>query len=1083
MLEAREVLGELLEKYAVVGASVYTTRHPANSADQPAWQCDGDCGKVWRSGAIQRRCWSTTNAAVCDANKTIAMNDSKGSIWRKWDLHIHTPASLLHRYGADTDAWDKFIDALSKLPPEFKVLGINDYLFIDGYKRILEAKNAGKLPNIDLILPVIELRLDKFGGSKSGLSRVNYHVIFSDEVSPDIIESQFLNVLCSKYVLTPEHEALKWAAAPTRQSIEDLGKKIIESVPESKRSNYSSPLQEGFNNFCVSLDSITEILERPCFKGKVLTAVGKTEWADITWNDQSIADKKTIINSADLVFISSLTVDDCIKAKKSLTDSKVNDRLLDCSDAHSYADSTEKDRLGKCFTWIKADTTFQGLRQILNESDDRVFIGDKPPSLVRASQHPTRVIESIEIKKSSAVITPEKWFNCSIPLNAELIAVIGNKGSGKSALSDILGLLGNTPQHNAFSFLNSKKFRHPKSNKANQFQASLSWADGTVDSVPNLALDPAQDAIEKVKYIPQNYLEDICNEIGSGKGSQFYNELQQVIFSHVHEAERLGFETLDELLEHRSTETNQAIAQLVAELRERNARIVTTEEQALPHYRKTIESQLAEKTRELDAHTATRPTEVKKPDADPAVQQHSKEATEELGKKQEELKNIENEIATLKADNLIAAKKHVSAEKLIGKLENLKRYVKSFIAEAKPELDELGIVVADVVTFEVKPDLIIELLKTQTTKQTEITQKLSTETNDGHEFRRRAVMGAIEELKMQLSAPQRAYQESLQALKEWESVKTEIIGTDESPGTIKYLNRQLNDLENLPAQLRTLRKERNRKMLEIFSEKQKLRCYFENYYGAVQNFLKKHPLAASGQFKLTFNVSMAESEFSKKFLGHLNRRKSGPFMGDEDGEAEMRKLIDNTNFDCALGTLRFAKTLFAKMIEHDGKTLLVKDQLKQGVTVQEIYDFVFSLDFLSPIYNLQWDGKGLEQLSPGERGNLLLIFYLLVDRDNIPLIIDQPEENLDNQTVYKILVPCIKDAKKRRQIVIVTHNPNLAVVCDAEQIICAEMDKENFNAVTYTSGSIENCSINKRIVDILEGTRPAFDKRDDKYIP
>src|SRR4029079_13121042 len=120
--------------------------------------------------------------------------------------------------------------------------------------------------------------------------------------------------------------------------------------------------------------------------------------------------------------------------------------------------------------------------------------------------------------------------------------------------------------------------------------------------------------------------------------------------------------------------------------------------------------------------------------------------------------------------------------------------------------------------------------------------------------------------------------------------------------------------------------------------------------------------------------------------------------------------------DSALGTLRFANELCKKMAERDGKPLLLKDQLRQGVTVQELYDFVFSLGFLSPIYNLQWDGKGLEQLSPGERGNLLLIFYLLVEQDNIPLVIRQPEENLDNQTVFRTLVPCIKDANQRRQI-------------------------------------------------------------------
>jgi len=89
----------------------------------------------------------------------------------------------------------------------------------------------------------------------------------------------------------------------------------------------------------------------------------------------------------------------------------------------------------------------------------------------------------------------------------------------------------------------------------------------------------------------------------------------------------------------------------------------------------------------------------------------------------------------------------------------------------------------------------------------------------------------------------------------------------------------------------------------------------------------------------------------------------------------------------------------------------IKDQLRQG-SAKELYDYVFLLGYLSPIYNLQWDGEGLEQLSPSERGNLLLIFYLLVDQDDIPLVIDQSEENLDNQTVFRTLVPCIKDAKK-----------------------------------------------------------------------
>ena len=90
-------------------------------------------------------------------------NEPAGSTWKKWDLHVHTPASVVHNYpGTNEEAWEAFLLDLEALPPEFKVIGINDYIFIEGYERVRKAKmDQGRLANIDLILPVIELRLDK----------------------------------------------------------------------------------------------------------------------------------------------------------------------------------------------------------------------------------------------------------------------------------------------------------------------------------------------------------------------------------------------------------------------------------------------------------------------------------------------------------------------------------------------------------------------------------------------------------------------------------------------------------------------------------------------------------------------------------------------------------------------------------------------------------------------------------------------------------------------------------------------------------------------------------------------------------
>jgi predicted ATPase len=105
----------------------------------------------------------------------------------------------------------------------------------------------------------------------------------------------------------------------------------------------------------------------------------------------------------------------------------------------------------------------------------------------------------------------------------------------------------------------------------------------------------------------------------------------------------------------------------------------------------------------------------------------------------------------------------------------------------------------------------------------------------------------------------------------------------------------------------------------------------------------------------------------------------------------------------------------------------------------------------------------------------------LVDKGRNPIILDQPEENLDNETVVSLLVPVLTEAKKRRQIIMVTHNPNLAVVCDAEQVIWSSFDRKKGSTISYVAGAIENSAINGHVVNVLEGTMPAFSNRRTKY--
>lgn len=124
------------------------------------------------------------------------------------------------------------------------------------------------------------------------------------------------------------------------------------------------------------------------------------------------------------------------------------------------------------------------------------------------------------------------------------------------------------------------------------------------------------------------------------------------------------------------------------------------------------------------------------------------------------------------------------------------------------------------------------------------------------------------------------------------------------------------------------------------------------------------------------------------------------------------------------------------------------------------------------------NGKATEILSIGQRGTLLLKVYLATATAKQVFIIDQPEDNLDNNFIMNELVPLIRKAKQSRQIIMSTHNANLVVNADAEQIIVAKLDQES----DYLAGSIENPVINKNIRDILEGGEEAFRQRERKYI-
>jgi ABC-type cobalamin/Fe3+-siderophores transport system ATPase subunit len=138
-------------------------------------------------------------------------------------------------------------------------------------------------------------------------------------------------------------------------------------------------------------------------------------------------------------------------------------------------------------------------------------------------------------------------------------------------------------------------------------------------------------------------------------------------------------------------------------------------------------------------------------------------------------------------------------------------------------------------------------------------------------------------------------------------------------------------------------------------------------------------------------------------------------------------------------------------------------------------------------------------MSPGKQGLILLELLLHLNSADYPILIDQPEDNLDNRAIYTRLVKFLRDKKKNRQIILVTHNPNLVVGADAEEVIVANQSGESRGEnrryrFEYVSGSLE-CSfrdetetailysrgIREHVCEVLEGGVEAFKEREEKY--
>jgi len=1023
------------------------------------------------------------------------MSNSKypnGSEWRQWDLHIHTPASFHwngQKFNSDPCALenaplvDEMINALNAAEPA--VFAIMDYWTFDGWfalKHRLSQDDAPELKKI--VFPGIELRLV---APMEG--RLNAHVLFSNEIDDQVLHDfrAGLNIALIDRPLSDY--SLKFLARYVgadllrskgfdKSEVDDYDGKALQAgsmIAEITCESYKKALMSVPNNMALGFmpfntnDGLADVKWQehyayvlglfetsPIFETRTPDLCAAFAGVTTETNKRWIGDFQRALGNTPRLAVSG-------------SDAHQFTGVQGNNDRRGYGDYPS----GK-ITWIKANPTFQGLQQAIKEPAKRSFVGAIPPKVQLVKENKSIFIDKLEVIKNPQSAFSERWLeNTELTLNDDLVAIIGNKGSGKSALADIIALLGNSKQSHHFSFLKKNRFRGKTGEPAKHFIAKATWGDGQVLE-KNLNEDPANENVEYVKYIPQGHFEELCNAHVSGQSDSFEQELRSVIFSHADDATRLGAHNFDQLIEEQESALRSQFDSLRSALHKVNRQISSVEGQMSDETRRAINELLIQKERLLLEHTKVKPEEVPEPTSELSTEQQ--QASAELTDIAREIEVIVIQLEANKVELTQLAVKKKSCLNIKEGVEVVKRSITQFKADYLNDAITLDLDVNTLISLEIKEQELSEIEDHISTRNREVEAM-----NQLLDLNMHSLIDRRSPLSAKLNGPQQSYQQYLELLKVWEEKKVGIVGLKDLPDTLEGLKHRLEQLNELPVSRATLQAQRLSLTEQIFDRLDEQRISREALFNPVQELIQNNALIRD-EYKLQFKAevkSTPELIYTKLFA--LVKQTTGEFRGDSESLSVLKDMMDRHDVSDMSSLLKFVQELHDKL-EGVSKLPGVESLLKKDRTAIEVYDFIFGLEYLDPRYTLMFQDAQIGQLSPGQRGALLLIFYLLVDKGNKPIILDQPEENLDNETIVSLLVPVLTEAKQKRQIIMVTHNPNLAVVCDAEQIIHCEFTRSNSHNINYISGAIECSVINNKVVDVLEGTMPAFDNRKIKYM-
>ena len=904
--------------------------------------------------------------------------NTRGSEWQKWDLHIHTPNTGKNDQFEgknNEEKWEKYLSLIEK-NNDIKVLGVTDYFSMDNYYYMKEQQKKGRIPDVYLI-PNVELRILPVTDKNNP---INIHVLFDPNLNKETINRNFF------YTLEFNYGGSRYQC--NRDSITQLGKAI-------KGDNGS--YHDGLEQFNITFDNLRESLKSEALKGHYLVGLsnGSKDGNSGIQENSLTATRMEIYKLSDFIFSSN--PNDVVfflgKGNKSPDDVKKQyGSLKPCitgCDAHKNSDMFEfaKNR----YTWIKALPTFEGLKQIIFEPEERVCISEEKPE----EKSDYQIIDSIQF-------TNAEMKSQEIKFNQGLNTIIGGRSSGKSIL---LGCLATTID-SSFTAKNKDLCKDYNDYITNLVKegVSVKWRDNKPDR-------------RKIIYFFQSRISDIVQGNKDDR-TEITDLIERIVKENIEKQNLIS--THESFLLANRTAINNSI-NLFCEYN-RMIEVKTKEINDIGNIA-GIEAEITKLEFEINNIKSTLPDYLSA--EEDLKYSELKNRIKNNNSRIDELTSDENQLPTLKASSIFSSIDHI-----------LSKISKSNYGEIKKYFEEM------------KEKTMLEWYQYIDEKMYEIKNTIIGLTNDIDVAKKDAIFIRGETL-----------QENNSAIKtKREKLESEI-------------NRK-NIIKQLEEERKKLIEARDNYSKDIWDK-------FEEYRKKTEDLLS-HLYTKKDNIEIKAGLLFKSKDFYSKALNSLNKRNTEVKKYEDFEEFSDSELKDSI------------KTIFDGIITG-------KYQTTNKYTVQQVLIDLFSTNYYQITYDIKYDGDDFNRMSEGKKAFIVLRLLLDFDDSKCPIIIDQPEDDLDNRAIYDQLVTFLRKQKKNRQIILATHNPNVVVGADAELVIVANQNGDNTKnqedvKFEYYANAIEdsfvdnNCKttllskgIREHICEILEGGDKAFEIREKKY--